>query len=396
MDQSNTEDPRPPIERVEQQARVERFPRVVTEAAGGDVAYVARDNITRWMGEFRVPPKELARMAGVSADALSGVLKAKTYAPAHADVLRKAEATIAEWHNRRTMRDGKRFVTTRVAREIFGVVKLTSRHQGIGVLTGPSGIGKTMALQAVKRLDFPSAILLEVNAGCCSPHSFLLAAFQAERMSSARLPARRGTPSGFKGGLIADAFNRLVDKLAGSGRLMIVDEADGLKADTFNIIRQLHDATNCPIVLAGRPPLHARIARTMRDERVGGSLVGRICVEHSITPEGSTGTDPGARWLFSVQEIVAMLNQYKITYSPDAARWLCALANVSAIEGSREGGALRFALKVFEMAMAMNTGQEITVGLLKAANGLLRGSDWGRRADQLVEDFVREARVTAG
>jgi energy-coupling factor transporter ATP-binding protein EcfA2 len=389
-----TEDPRPPIERVEQQARVERFPRVVTEAAGGDVAYVARENITRWMNEFQIAAKDLARMAGVSPEALAGVLKAKSYAPAHADVLRKAEAAIAEWFNRRTMPDGRRFVTTRVAKEVFAVVRLTSQHQGIGVVTGPSGIGKTTALQAVKRLDFPSAILLEVNAGCCSPHSFLLAAFQAERMSSARLPARRGTPSGFKGGLIADAFNRLADKLTGSGRLILVDEADGLKADTFNIIRQLHDATGCPIVLAGRPPLHARIARTMRDERVGGSLVGRICVEHSITPEGVTGTDPGARWLFSVEEVVAMLNQYKVTYSPDAARWLCALANVSAIEGQREGGALRFALKVFEMALTIRAGREVTVNLLKEANSLLRGANWGRRADQIIQSFVSQARVT--
>ncbi len=391
-----TEDPRPPIERVEQQARVERFPRVLTEAAAGDVAYVARENINDWMAEFHISTKKLARMAGLSADGLAGVLKAKSYAPAHADVLRKAEAAIAEWHNRRTMPDGKRFVTTRVAKEIFAVVKLTSRHQGIGVVTGPSGIGKSMALQAIKRLDFPSAILLEVNAGSCSPHNFLLAAIQAERTSSTRPPARRGTSSYFRGGMIADVFNCLADKLAKSGRLIILDEADGLKVETFNIIRQLHDATGCPVVLAGRESLHARIARTMRDERIGGSLVGRICVEHSITPEGGSGTDPGARWLFNVQEIMAMLNQYKITYSPDAARWLCALANVSAIEGQREGGALRFALKVFEMAVTISNGQEITIGLLKAANGLLRGTDWGRRADELVDGFVRQASASAG
>ena len=215
-----------------------------------------------------------------------------------------------------------------------------------------------------------------MNAGCATPLHFLRAIIRHERLrplAGQGFPAPRGGSEDVYS--IAEAFNRITERLAGSSRLIALDEADGLLNPTFNIVRQLYDATKCPVVLAGRPPLNAKIRRTIRDEAIGGSLSGRICVDHRLEPRAIEGTD--GRWWFSQDEIVAFLEQYKVSFSPDAARWLAALANVAAIEGHREAGALRYAEQVLQLAIAINTGDRITETTLKEANGLLRGTGVG-------------------
>ncbi len=382
-----------PIVRLAKDSQVERFPRTGSPDDAEPDTYTSLGNVQRWMQCKKITNGQLARMIGVSAGTVSDVLRGK-YAGDTGEILRQAEAAISEWYNCRSAPAGPRFVMIRIARELFTVVKATSKHRGIGVVTGPSGCGKTLAQTAVRRLDFPSAVAVEVNPGCASPRSFLRAMIQAERAASAGITGRRGRRACAEHVYsTAEAFNRIVDRLAGSGRLILIDEADNLRNSTFNVIRQLHDATGCPVVLVGRPPLHAKISRTMRDESIGGSLVGRICVEHQLRPK-ATG-DSGDEWLFTVDEVVAMLDQYKLRYTPDAARWLCILANVSAVDGQREGGALRYAVKVLEMAMTLNQGEQLTVPMLRQANMLLRGREWGAIADQLTAEVMRQTKAVS-
>ena len=379
--------PPAPIDRLADDARVEEFPRTASCAVES-----ARENIRRWAEHNEIPVSRLAKMIGVSPGTLHDVLSGR-YKSKPGPILQKAEAAIGEWHRRRKAPKAEGFVLTRIAREIFAVVRVTSKHRGIGVFTGPSGIGKTKALEAIVRTDFPNAVLVTADPGCMNPLYFLRAVVRAERSRGAGFssPPPR-IYHGWEFTRVADAFNAAVDLLGGSGRLIIVDEADNLANKVLNVVRQLHDATGCPVVLAGRPPLHAILTRTIRDARIGGSLVGRVCVEHHLEPRGDE-PGSGGRWLFTIDEITRMLNNYKITYTPDAGRWLTDLANITALDGQREAGALRYALKVWEMAITLHKGQTLTADMLREANTLLRGPAWASQVDRAIGNVASQAKV---
>lgn len=379
-----------PIDALAQQARIDTRPH---DADAGDPDAVARSaaNIRGWLQANKMPPMQLAAMAGVTLQALTSAL-ADEPGPASVAVLQRCEGVIAGWKDRRNAPAGG-FVMTRIVQEIAAVLALATKHSGIGVFSGPSGIGKSMALRALLRSRYPQGVLVEVNPGCSTGVGLLNAIVQAEH--AARIGVRPSkTPPALAPRTMTkgNAFQAVVARLAGSSRLIVIDEADNLTTRTFAILRQLHDATGCPLVLAGRPTLHNKIGRTMQDESIGGSLVGRIAIEHRLEPRPTGGS--GDTWLFTIEEVCAMLDRYRIMYSPDAARWLCALANVTAIDGQREGGALRFAVKVLELAITMSGGAEITRALLQKANGLLRGADWASLADaQASRIMTRKAAV---
>jgi DNA transposition AAA+ family ATPase len=64
---------------------------------------------------------------------------------------------------------------------------------------------------------------------------------------------------------------------------------------------------------------------------------------------------------------------------------LAALANIAALDGQQEAGALRHSVKVRELAITISSSEQITLRMLHQANTLLGGREWSRIADQLRE-----------
>lgn len=54
-------------------------------------------------------------------------------------------------------------------------------------------------------------------------------------------------------GSFDDLFEELTDKLQGSGRLIVIDEAEHLPIDAIDAVRRLNDFTGCGVVLCGLP-----------------------------------------------------------------------------------------------------------------------------------------------
>jgi hypothetical protein len=283
-------------------------------------------------------------------------------------LLRRCEAAINEFLRREDAPGSGEYCETSIARQIHNIVKMTSRQRRISVFYGVSSLGKTMALEACVRLDFPSAILVKANRGNCTPLLFCRAILQQIGSGRIDVQAIRGT---------GEAFNLIVDRLRHSGRLIIVDEADCLKNETLNIVRQIHDATGddktrCPVVLAGRPNLRKKIARTTTDEEIGGSLRGRMLIERDLL-SGRTNEDGDGGLAFSVEEIMRILAKNKIRVTRDGARWLCRLANVTLrTDGGAELGGLRSLTAVATLATSIFKGKELTPDMLVKAFKLTR------------------------
>jgi DNA transposition AAA+ family ATPase len=134
-------------------------------------------------------------------------------------------------------------VETSVYLTITNALATTSRKLDLAVFTGASGIGKTTTLTEYVRTH-KSAILIEADPG------YTPTALFCELCRALSLPSK---------GSLHDLMTRVVDKLQGSGRLIIIDEAEQLKPKVLDLIRRVHDKAKVPIALVGLDTLRANL-----------------------------------------------------------------------------------------------------------------------------------------
>lgn len=136
----------------------------------------------------------------------------------------------------------KRFITT--------MNNLQNRAEGVpgmGLVYGEPGLGKT---QAIKWWAFKNdAILIRCN-----------------QMMSARwlLKEILDYMSEIKPYSISDSFDEVIRNLILTPRVLIVDEVDYLTMDknkSIEILRDIHDKTNIPVVLVGMTNAHSRLKK---------------------------------------------------------------------------------------------------------------------------------------
>lgn len=133
------------------------------------------------------------------------------------------------------------YVQTTTARKVREILRLAHVEGEINVVYGEAGLGKTLALRAYAA-DYPDAILLEVDPGYTA------------RVVLQELADRLGLSSR---GSIHDLSDAIISKLRGSGRIILVDEAELLPYRALEVLRRIHDKSNGSIglVLAGMPRL---------------------------------------------------------------------------------------------------------------------------------------------
>ncbi|HCB10804.1 MAG TPA: hypothetical protein DEO94_01350 [Cyanobacteria bacterium UBA11991] len=140
--------------------------------------------------------------------------------------------------------------TNNVKRFITMMNNLQNRAEGVpgmGLVYGEPGLGKT---QAIKWWAFKNdAILIRCN-----------------QMMSARwlLKEILDYMSEIKPYSISDSFDEVIRNLILTPRILIVDEVDYLTMDknkSIEILRDIHDKTNIPVVLVGMTNAHSRLKK---------------------------------------------------------------------------------------------------------------------------------------
>lgn len=140
--------------------------------------------------------------------------------------------------------------TNNVKRFITMMNNLQNRAEGfpgMGLVYGEPGLGKT---QAIKWWAFKNdAILIRCN-----------------QMMSARwlLKEILDYMSEIKPYSISDSFDEVIRDLILTPRVLIVDEVDYLTMDknkSIEILRDIHDKTNIPVVLVGMTNAHSRLKK---------------------------------------------------------------------------------------------------------------------------------------
>ncbi len=181
-----------------------------------------------------------------------------------ADISSRIKEFIATENDRLEARFQKPpFVETMTSRDVNRLIDYAKKYCAICVLTADSGMGKSAMLENYAS-SHPGTVLVEVCAGY-TPRAFINTLLRAV------------DPGAGRNGTTVELMGKCIDKLRGSRRLVLVDEAELLPHQTLEALRRLYDMTNIGVVLVGMPrlsdnligaegehaQLYSRIARRM-------------------------------------------------------------------------------------------------------------------------------------
>jgi DNA transposition AAA+ family ATPase len=142
------------------------------------------------------------------------------------------------------------FVETEVYSDVLRSVNLAEYRGEIRVITGISGIGKSVALQHIKEDREQTMILVKLYPG----------------MRKNRLLKKLCIEAGTEGaGTYDDMFEDLVARLNGTGRVIAFDEAEHLTIESIDMARRINDFTGCGVVFVGLPKFYNELSRRQGD-----------------------------------------------------------------------------------------------------------------------------------
>jgi len=208
------------------------------------------------------------------------------------------------------------FVHTRVAREILKAAEMIRENQTMGLVWGPSGIGKTRCAEAVSQ-KMVGSILIRARRGNIASKGFVTSLAQ-------KLGVRKVAKSQSDGDHLTQ-LERVFARLDKSLRLLIVDEAQQLRDDTIELLRDIHDVTGIPIMLMATRDLHDRFQRNRDSDH--GQLYSRVDIDIPLVQGHDADAGGKNKKLFTVEDIKALYEQPPIRLSKDATNYLVDLAN---------------------------------------------------------------------
>jgi len=283
--------------------------------------------------------------------------------PGDVDRMTRALNTFMETLVRR--KDAKRpagFIETDVAKRILTVVSKTIELSSIGLIYGDAGRGKSMTLRAAKEIHRGS-VLIRVLQSTRRPRGLAIQIAKA-----LNLPATRAST------YVAES--KIIEALRGTGRAIIVDEAHQLGPDALELVRDIHDETGCPMILAGTMRLHDQVS----DQQLYfGQLSSRTAIKYDLGEElrGGGGGDP--KPIHSIDEIKQLYERDKVRFTDDGRLLLTKLANIPGL------GGLRLCSKVVQVARSLSQGELIDAELLLRVIRTLHGGEGASQVERQVE-----------
>ncbi len=303
-----------------QDARIRRVSRMIPDQATltitniGDIIHA----VERYLNEFGVTRQQLARAIGTNEAYISELLGRSRNLPiaTRDKLLRQINNWMEEDLRSRAARRPEDFVETSAARLIIEAARHIKAARTIGVVDGPAGLGKTITakwLAGEGDSELPGTMLVTVDHDCHAARGLLVKIYAASKLR--RAVRRRPT--------LAD----VVGRLKGSGRLLIIDQAqDLLNAAAFKLLQDLHDACDLPILLLGTVAVHHYL--TDDEDPQYGQLSSRIGLRVHLMSELFRTGQGGRRlqWL-SVAELRRIFDGGKLKLHPDTLRALAQIAN---------------------------------------------------------------------
>lgn len=153
------------------------------------------------------------------------------------------------------------FVATMTAKDVLNVCSMAHTMNDINLVIGEAGLGKTMAIKHYAS-TVENVVLIETEP-TFSPKVLLIELCNKLGI----VPSRNNH----------DNIANIIEKLNGSDRLVIIDEAELLSYKCLEVIRRIHDKSGVGVVLAGMPRLRANLRGKRGEYKQLYSRIGFVC-----------------------------------------------------------------------------------------------------------------------
>ena len=169
-----------------------------------------------------------------------------------------------------------------------------------------------------------------------------------------------------------------------TGRCLLIDEAHRLHPDAIELLRDIHDETGCPVVLAGTVKLNDVVA----DQGLFfGQLSSRVALRYNLADDlQATGGDGGPRPLHTLEEIRQLYESDKLRLTDEGRLLLQRIANLPGF------GGLRLCAKIMAVAGALGRDEPVDAATLLQILRTLHGR--GQTAAQ-IERAIAKAEAQA-
>lgn len=217
-----------------------------------------------------------AGQIGISGAALSQWLRGvyKGDAGAIAD---KAAGWLAGRSDRRALEavvpEAPAWAETPLSRRALAALAQANLAGDLAVIYGPAGLGKTVAMRRYAG-QRPSVWTVTATQAASSVAACLGRVAAAMRL---RLDSRQRTAAATEAAI--------VERMSGSGGLLVVDEAQHLPTRSLEELRGLHDASGCGVALVGSDPFWLQISGGRRPEFA--QLFSRVGKRVRLGPPGA-------------------------------------------------------------------------------------------------------------
>ncbi|WP_113673737.1 AAA family ATPase [Vallitalea guaymasensis] len=136
----------------------------------------------------------------------------------------------------------------------------------MGIVYGDAGIGKTEAIHAYMDSNI-DAIKINCVPACAKPKAFLKKLCRKLRL---------------QGGKNEDEYyDDIVEKLEGTNKILILDEAQHLPYKTLEHVRSIYDETGIGIILIGNHQIHDKLLGIQ--EAAFAQLFNRIAIRNPLS-----------------------------------------------------------------------------------------------------------------
>lgn len=299
-----------------------------------------------------------AEQIGISPSTLSD-LKRGQYKADPQRPLSKVDEFLAKERSKEGRFDGRAFAMISIAQKMMGVVNSAMRNNSMAAIIADSGDGKTCFARAFAA-DREGAVLVRIDEAHADQRGLSVTLCREFKLGTV-VPHRERT----------DLLVGYLQK--NRNTILLVDEAQKLRADGLEYLRDLHDLSdpegrrNLPIVLFGDATFYRLIVKARNGEPgpIKPQMTRRLYPVLHV--EGDAFQD-GDGTLFNVADIAKILrNQRLKVVTDDGVRWLASLAN------TRGWGSLGFAMVVARMAFDIASKSPVTVADLQAALPMVVG-----------------------
>lgn len=203
-----------------------------------------RARLERYQLDHKLSNAELGKKLDVHATAISKYINKKPEGDVAklesiaADVLKTAETI---------RRLDKQPRETAIARKIAAEINTARKTNDFCVISGPAGLGKTKGAELYVKQN-PSAILITAAKWCCNATQIARALWDALETSAWKPNEGR-------------KIDFLINKLKGSDRPLLVDNAHRLRPGALEYLFDFHDETDIPVCLIGNPEVVSVLRR---------------------------------------------------------------------------------------------------------------------------------------